>query len=409
MTLRIGHHRSRLAWLLLASLAAAPGAFADAVTDANTRAVMIVSKVKNTPMAVRAMALAQVSVFDAVQSISGRYAPLYAAPAAAPKASIEAAVAAATRTALLASLPSEQEAIEAEYRAALAKLPDGAEKTDGIAAGEKAAKAVLAARANDGAEAPNTYRPRTTPGTYVPTALPLVPHWGRRKPWLMKSGEQFRPGPPPKLDSEIWKRDLAESAALGGKNSSRRTPEQTEVARFWETTSPSVYWPIARSVASASGDVRESSRLLAEAAVAMDDAAIAVFDAKYHYEFWRPITAIRNAPANVRDPQWEPLVETPMHPEYPCAHCIVSSALGTVLESSIEAGSSPRLETTSPTAGGATRTWTKPADFMREVSEARIYAGVHYRNSTEVGAAMGRRIAELARARFPKETAMKER
>jgi hypothetical protein len=131
--------------------------------------------------------------------------------------------------------------------------------------------------------------------------------------------------------------------------------------------------------------------------MAMDDALIAVFDAKYAFEFWRPVTAIRNASEGVRDPGWEPLVETPMHPEYPCAHCIVSSAVGAVLEASIGDRPSPLLRSTSPSAGGAERTWTSPAEFVREVSEARICAGVHYRNSTEVGQAMGRRIGELAK------------
>jgi hypothetical protein len=162
-----------------------------------------------------------------------------------------------------------------------------------------------------------------------------------------------------------------------------------------------VYWPIVRSVATArAGDLSESARLLAEAAVAMDDAMIAVFDAKYAYEFWRPITAVRNAAPEAGGPGWEPLIETPMHPEYPCAHCIVSAAAAAVLEASIGAGSSPRLRSTSPTAGGAERTWANPAEFVREVSEARIAAGVHYRNSTEVGQAMGRQIGKLAERRF---------
>ena len=223
-------HRRRNAFgpacLLAASLALASGAHADAVTDANVRAAQVASTVRATPIAVRTMALVQVAVFDAVQSITGRYRPLAAAPAATPGASVDAAVAAATRAALLALVPAERAAIDADYQAALASVPEGESKADGIAAGERAAKAVLAARADDRAEAPNTYRPRTTPGAYVPTALPLLPHWGRRKPWLMSGGDQFRPGPPPRLDSDTWRRDLAEIAALGGKASTRRTTGQ---------------------------------------------------------------------------------------------------------------------------------------------------------------------------------------
>jgi hypothetical protein len=131
--------------------------------------------------------------------------------------------------------------------------------------------------------------------------------------------------------------------------------------------------------------------------MAMDDALIAVFDAKYAYEFWRPVTAARTAGDL---PEWEPLIETPMHPEYPCAHCIVSSAVGTVLEAAIGDGSSPALRSKSPTAGGGERSWTNPDEFVREVSEARILAGVHYRNSTEVGQEMGRRIGKLATQAF---------
>ena len=152
----------------------------------------------------------------------------------------------------------------------------------------------------------------------------------------MTSGDQFRPGPPPALTSDVWKRDFDEIKALGGMNSSKRTPEQTAIARFWEATAPAVYWPVARSVANAPGrDVTDNARLLAVAAMAMDDALIAVFDAKYTYNFWRPVTAIRNAEGDARDPGWTPFIDTPMHPEYPCAHCIVSASLGAVLQAEI--------------------------------------------------------------------------
>jgi len=391
-----------LAGLPAAVLTIAGIARADAVTDSNVRAAEIASTIRLTPVAVRAMALVQVSVFDAVQSIEGHYRPLIAAPGAKSGASVDAAVAAATRAALLATIPGQKEAIETDYQAALAKLATGPAKSEGIAAGERAAAAVLAARARDGADAPATYTPRTTPGVYVPTGQPIVPHWGRRTPWVMSAGSQFRPAPPPRLDSETWHRDLTEVKALGGLRSTTRTPEQTAIARFWNTTSPSVYWPVVRSVALARAtNVSESARLLAEAAIAMDDALIAVFDAKYAFEFWRPITAIRNGASDVSDPGWEPLIETPMHPEYPCAHCIVSASVGAVLEAAIGSGPSPRLRSTSPTGEGVERSWSSPAEFVREVSEARIYAGVHYRNSTDVGQAMGRRIGELVVRRLP--------
>jgi hypothetical protein len=135
----------------------------------------------------------------------------------------------------------------------------------------------------------------------------------------------------------------------------------------------------------------------------MDDGLIAVFDAKYTYNLWRPVTAIRNAEGDARDPGWTPFIDTPLHPEYPCAHCIVSASLGAVLEA--EVGTGPvKLSSASPTAGGAVRTWNSVSDFVREVAVARIYDGVHYRNSAQVGTAMGKKIGELAATKVPRTT-----
>jgi hypothetical protein len=380
-------------------------AHADVITDANARAADIASKNPATPIAVRTMAIVQVSAFEAVNAISGRYPALRVKLTAAPGASVDAAVASATRTALLKLMPTQQAAIEADYQAALKAVPEGRPKADGIAVGEQAATAIVAMCAEDGAVAPNTYRPHTTAGVYVPTMFPAVPHWGKRKPWVLTSGDQFRPGPPPSLTSEIWKRDLSEIKAIGGKDSTQRTAEQTAIAKFWEATAPAVYWPVARSVASAPGrDVMENARLLALAGMAMDDALIAVFDAKYAYNFWRPVTAIRNTEGDAGDPGWTPFIDTPMHPEYPCAHCIVSSSLGAVLASEIGTGPTPKLSSSSSTAAGAVRTWATIDDFTREVAVARIYDGVHYRNSSEVGSAMGKKIGELVARRIPKAT-----
>jgi hypothetical protein len=388
--------------LVLLSLAAVPAARADVVTDANAKAAEITSRGIGTPPGVRMMAIVQVAVFEATNSITGRYPPFKAKLPAVPGASVDAAVAAATRTALLKLVPPQQAAIEADYQAALKGIADGEAKSRGIAAGEQAAAAILTACADDGAMAPNVYRPHTAPGVYVPTVFPAVPHWGKRRPWVMTSGDQFRPGPPPGLTSETWKRDLDEIKAVGGKISTQRTAEQTAIARFWEATAPNVYWPVARSVASVPGrDVTDNARLLAVAAMAMDDALIAVFDAKYTYNFWRPVTAIRNTEGPAGDPAWLPFIDTPMHPEYPCAHCIVSSALGAVLQAEIGPGPSPKLSSSSSTAGGAVRTWNSVAEFWQEVAVARIYDGVHYRFSTVVGSEMGRKIGEVAVARVP--------
>jgi PAP2 superfamily len=400
-------HRTRgwIALLIVTLLVGVSGAHADVVTDANARAAEIASRHPATPISVRMMAIVQVSVFEAVTAITARYPAFRVKVTPAPGASVDAAVAAATRTALLKLMPPQQAAIEADYQAALKAIPDGPARTAGIAVGEQAATAVVAACAEDGSMAPNVYRPHTTPGVYVPTVFPAAPHWGNRKPWILTSGDQLRPGPPPALTSDTWKRDLAEIKAVGGKTSTQRTPEQTAIAQFWEATAPAVYWPVARSVATAPGrDVTDNARLLAVAAMAMDDALIAVFDAKYAYNFWRPVTAIRNAEGDLRDPAWLPFIDTPLHPEYPCAHCIVSASLGAVLQAELGSGLSPRLSSASSTAGGAVRSWNTVSDFWLEVAVARIYDGVHYRNSTEVGTAMGQKIGELAAKRIPRAT-----
>jgi hypothetical protein len=226
----------------------------------------------------------------------------------------------------------------------------------------------------------------------------------------MPRGDHFRPGPPPSLTSDTWARNYNEIKAVGSKTSTQRTPEQTAIAKFWEATAPAVYWPVARSVAGMPGrDVTDNARLFALAAMAMDDGLIAVFDAKYTYNLWRPATAIRNGDldgnnATDRDPGWTPFIDTPMHPEYPCAHCIVSASLGAVLAAEIGSGPTPTLSSASSTAGGAVRTWTSVGDFTKEVAQARIYDGVHYRTSTDVGSAMGKKIGELAVKSLPKVT-----
>ena len=371
-----------------------PNANADVITDWNIKAGEIVTESKlGTPPAIRAMAIVQTSVYEAVN-------------ATAPGASVNAAVAAANRATLTKLMPSQQASIDAAYQAALAQVADGPAKTAGIAVGEQAAAAVLARRADDGALPAESHRPHTTAGTYVPTATPAVTQWSQRKPWLMASAAQFRPGPPPALTSDAWARDYNEVKSFGAKNSTRRSAEQTEIARFWEYSLPAIYHGVVRSVAQVPGrDMTQNARMFAAVAQAMDDAMISVFEAKYHYNFWRPATAIRNGDidgndATQREASWTSFIDAPMHPEYPSAHSILAAAVGTVLKAEIGKGPVPVLTTTSPTAKGASRRWTNLDDFTREVGDARIYEGIHYRTSTDVGIAMGKQIGALTVEKF---------
>ncbi len=401
--------RSLAAQLALAttlSVACSLPAQADAITDWNARcAVLITDSKLGTPPAVRVMALVQTAAHAAVDAIAPEGVPGAFAPEPAPGASVDAAVAAAHRAALLRLLPSQQPAIEAAYQAALATVPEGAARSAGIAVGEKAAARVFALRAADAIGAED-YRPHTGPGAYVPTATPAALPWPQRKPWLLASAAQLRPDGPPALSSERWARDFNEVKALGSRNSSQRTPEQLEVARFWEYSLPAIYHGVLHSVAQQGGrSVAANARLYAAAAQAMDDALIAVFDAKYTYNFWRPVTAIRNGDADgneatTREAGWSPLIDTPMHPEYPSAHSILAAAVGEVLKAEVGADRMPMLSTSSPSAKGATRQWRSVDEFVREVSNARVWEGVHYRFSTETGTAMGRRIGEMAAQRL---------
>src|SRR5215470_12416177 len=195
--------------LLLASVAFA--ARADVVTDWNVKTGELITEAKiGTPPAIRVMAIVQTAAYDAVNAITRRYPAPASLTEGAQGASVEAAVAAAHRVVLLKVLPAQQPSIDVAYQAALTGVPEGAAKTAGIAVGEKAATAVLAHRADDGAATPEAYRPHTTAGAYVTTAAPAVPQWPQRKPWLMNSAAQFRPGPPPALTSETWLRDYNE-------------------------------------------------------------------------------------------------------------------------------------------------------------------------------------------------------
>jgi hypothetical protein len=383
-------------------LFAASAAHADIVTDWGDTTTVIADEGPNT---VRTMALAQNAVYEAVNAITARYPRDRVDLGPVQGASVEAAVAAASRAVLLQEAPGLKEKIEAAYTRALATIADGAGRAGGISVGERAAADVLTKHSNDiGTIEP--YRPVTSPGVYVPTTIPTGWSLGQHRPWFMKSAAQFRPAPPPALKSALWARDYNEIKAVGSGTSTVRTAEQAEIARFWATALPDVHLGLARSVATAPGrDVTRNARLYAAVTAAMNETETSVFEAKYHYLFWRPITAIRNGDrddnaATERDADWTPLIATPMQPEYPCAHCMLAASIATVLRA--EGGGSPALQlsTTSNTAPGVTRRWTSTQAVVQEVSMARIWGGVHYRNSTEVGNRMGEQVGELVAAAY---------
>lgn len=379
---------------------------ADVVTDWNQKSSEITVAHQAGPWGQAPMALIQAAVFESVNAVTRRYPQAGYLKLEAPAgASIDAAVAAANRAILTRMATTQTAAVEAAYQAALSVIPEGAAKADGIALGEKAAAGILALRAPTGA-APVFYRPVTSPGHYVPTVVPAMADLPAARCWVLDRVDQFRPGPPPELKSAVWARDYNEVKALGARTGSQRSAEQTEIARFWAATTPTIYYPIARSVANQPGrEVTQNARLLSASGQAMVDAIEAVFDAKFHYHFWRPFTAIRNGDqdgndATERDAGWLPLIETPMHPEYPCAHCTIAGSLGAVLKAEIGSGVVPRLSSTSPTLPGITRSWSSIDAFTQEVINARIYDGVHYRNSGEVGRALGAKVGEVSASKL---------
>ena len=375
-------------------------AHADVITDWNDKVVAAGVKPPQAPFAhTRSAAIVHVAMFDAVNSIDRRYTPYRVQVPAAAGTSREAAAAAAAHFALVRLYPDQAKDFDSFYQTSLAALPEGEPKANGIRLGEQVAAEILALRAKDGANAPNTYRPHAAAGVYVPTPFPVASSWGQVTPFALKESSQFRPAAPVSLHSAQWAKDYNEVKKMGAKTGAGRTAEQTDIARLWEYTGPGLHNPVARQLAATKNlDVLDNARLFALYSMAMADSYIAVFDAKYTYNFWRPVTAIRNGDmdsndATERDPAWEPLIPTPMHPEYPCAHCINSAAGAAVLEAFF-GDAVPSFSLTSPTGPGVTRKFSRLSDYVSETIDARVYDGVHYRFSGEVGAAMGRKIGE---------------
>jgi hypothetical protein len=379
---------------------------ANVITDWDEKAVAVVSPMGPTGVtqqvytAQRMMGMVHAAMFDAVNSIEPRYRP-YLAQLPADAATSKEAAAAAAAAAVLATIdPKTASEMKVALATYLVSIPDGVPKSDGVKLGEAVAARVLEARANDGHDALDDYRPRTTPGVYVPTPIMAASMWPNLKPFAMARPSQFRPNPPISLDSKEWATDFNELKDYGGKTSAKRTAQQTETARFWLMVGPPAYHPFVRQLVTAKQmSVSDSARFMALVAVGLNDALIAVFDAKYHYNFWRPITAIRNGdidgnPATEREATWQPIDNTPMHPEYPCAHCILSGSVTGVVKAALGTGDIPEIAITSPTAPGVTHRWINMTAFTDEIANARIWAGFHYRFSTRVGTDMGLQIGE---------------
>jgi PAP2 superfamily len=363
----------------------------------------------------RAVTRTALAMFEALNAIDRRYQSHLGFEPGDRQASQDAAAATAAYRVLLHHYPAQKSGLEESYALAMAGIAE-ARREAGRLIGEKAAAAAIAAGGVDPALPQVPYRPRTTPGEWVGASLPsLEPYWTAFRPWVIPSVDSLRPPPPVALTSERWARDYEEVRRLGGRTSTERTPHQTLVARYRQAfdTIPSM-----RLAADAPGRTPvQNARMFAVYQMALDDAAQAMVVAKMHYNFWRPITAIRNGAedgndATAPDSAWLPLLPTPNFSEYPCGHCTVAAAIAEVMKA--EVGNRP--------AGGvrvmsqaipvsvvqAHSSWDA---WAQEVSDSRIYGGVHYRFSNEAGEEIGRRAARMVldQAMRPLPTARKRR
>ena len=394
-----------MAGAALAAVAVAAPASADTVTDWWELAGKFSFAVQSSgmpapPEAQRASARTTLAMFEAVNAIDRRYASYLNFPAADPAASQDAAAATAAYKVLLQHYPQNKSHVDEGYALAMAQIPDGPAKAAGTAVGEQAAQAAMAGGGIDPAVEQTPYRPRTAAGDWIGAAPPSTePYWLAFKPWVIGSVDSVMPPPPPALTSATWARDYEEVRRLGARASKERTPVQTLVARHRQGFDLS---PMVRYIADRPGRRQvDNARLLALYQLAMDDAVQAMIVAKLKYNFWRPITAIRNGDqdgndATPRDAAWVPLLPTPNFPEYPCGHCTAVAVQAEVLKL---AGGLPASTPVRIAAGGnpnmvvqSVRSWD---EAVRQVSDARMLGGVHYRFSNDAGEEIGRRVARI--------------
>jgi hypothetical protein len=390
-----------------------PAAAADVVLEWNVIALEITAAAPfNPPVETRNLAIVHAAIFDAVNAITGEYRPYAVAVNAPSWASPEAAAVAAAHAALAGLYPDQQSALDVAYDGSIDQIPAGPARTRGIAIGEHVARRLLMIRAADGAAeaivAP--YTPGTRPGDWQPTppaSLPaLDPGWGRVRPFVLRRGSQFRPGPPPSLKSARYTRDFIEIKEIGSIASVTRTAAQSDLARFWVATAPQNWNPVARDVAVARGfTLAQNARAFALLNLAGADAFIAAWDAKFAYDQWRPTTAIRAADtdrndATSADPAWTPLLPTPRFPDYIAGHTTYAGAAQAVLERVFGVDPGVLVTMTSASAPGVVESYTTFKAIADDVVDARVWGGIHWRTSSVRGRAVGEAIGSYTVHRF---------
>lgn len=311
---------------------------------------------------------------------------------------------------LVTLVPAQQTSLDSALTNSLATIPSGTAKNQALQAGAAAATAVLAERANDGTDTASVNTP-FTPGTPAPGLWQLTPPTTRAavragqanaQPFFLTNNNQFDPGPPPALDSTTYLKDLAESRALG-RTSAERTPEQQSIAKFWYPGITGFSAQITRQLVAGQpgASLAELSKLVAVLHVTSVDAQIHLAKTKYTYLFWRPLTAITTGSVS-QDPTWTSLEVAPQHPEYPSGHALQGGAQRTVLEALVGRRSPVPAAVTSANFAGQSRIYTDWATIDQETIDARVWEGVHFRNSDKVGSALGKKVTEYALKRLDK-------